>query len=118
MIVCACVWPPGNRRRRRPGDDAFQAAEALHDRADVDAERQRVVAGQLELVQERHVEVTLIAEASAPCDVAPLIQVAGRRPVRVVVVFAEDREFFSAVQLPNIIAPPGSRAENDVSKPV
>ena len=94
MSVCACVrWPFGKQaRRRRPRDDALEAAEALHHGADVDAERQRVVARQLELVQERHVEVALIAEAAAARDVAPLIQVARRRPVRVVVVFAEHRD--------------------------
>ena len=53
MSVCACVrWPFGNRFAAGCHViDALEAAEALHDRADVYAERQTVVARQLELVQ-------------------------------------------------------------------
>ena len=93
MIVCDCVrWPFGNRLPPAPRDDAFEAAEALQNGADVDAQRQRVVARELELVQERHVEVALIAETSAAAPRPPLIQVARRRPVRVVVPLAEHRD--------------------------
>ena len=55
----------------------LEPAEALQNRADVDAVGQRVVAGELELVQERHVEVPLVAEPPAAGDAAALVEVAG-----------------------------------------
>src|SRR5918994_5334567 len=71
---------------RAPLDDSLETAEALHDGADVHAQRQRVVSRELELVEKRHVEFSLIAEPSAARDVPALVQIAGRRPVRIVVV--------------------------------
>ena len=72
-------------RGRLPRDHALDARVALQHRADVDAVPQQIIAGELELVQERHVEVALIAEPAALRHLPALVQVGGRRTVRVVV---------------------------------
>src|SRR6266540_3194998 len=81
-----CLRPLPVREEVRgglPRDHALQAGITLEDGAEVDAVAQRIIARQLELVQERNVELPLVAEAAAFRNRAPLVQVRRRRSVRI-----------------------------------